>query len=86
MDALIEEAGNEVVEVNEELEADVNILKEIVADGNATAESCETIADPDIKESCEQKFIYETAVANGDEDMCAELLNEYDQEKCLENL
>lgn len=70
-------------EMSPELEKDINTLETIITDETATSSDCATIVDEELKKTCEQSFIYNSAVANKDKSICGQLENTADQEMCV---
>ncbi len=83
---LDEVAAEEEMPVDEEFEAEAEAYADIIDDENASASDCESLEDPDLKATCEQKFLYEEAVESGDATKCEELIDEYDQETCAASI
>ncbi len=80
----VAEEEEETVDVT--VEEGVDALTEIIENEEATEEDCASIENEEIRDTCEQRFIYETAVETGDTSMCEQLTNEYDQESCVEEI
>ena len=75
-----------VEEEDDELEAALDIYEEILDDENADSGDCAGIEDEEIMKTCEQRFIYEGAVAAGDAGMCDDLDDDYDVDKFVEEI
>ncbi len=67
--------------INEEVEEAAEILEQIILEGDS--KDCKDIEVLQIRETCEQKFIYDDAVESGDTENCATLTDEFDQETCV---
>lgn len=80
---VIEEVTEEASDAVVQLEESVDVYEAILESENADSSDCADIEEDIIRETCEQKFIYEEAVASGDTSNCSDLNEEADQEMCV---
>lgn len=80
---LEDSAADEPDPVDAEFEAELNSYIEILSKEDSSVADCDSLTDSDLKDTCQQKFIYEEAVSSGNQDKCSELTDEYDQETCM---
>lgn len=70
-------------EIDIELKEDIDTLEAIIMDETADSNDCVALKDEELKKTCEQKFIYDKAVADKDKNMCGQLESTGDQEMCV---
>ncbi|MFH1298898.1 MAG: hypothetical protein ABII07_03645 [Patescibacteria group bacterium] len=95
---IFEKKGDDTEGLTEEIEAvediepskeakeilkDTETYAEILMDEKAKSSDCNDIDNAEIKETCEQKFIYDSAIAAKDSSKCEQLSELADQEMCM---